>query len=48
MADISSEAEKIVIAVVSNPNFFLPNQMPENRIKTVCDLIKAIEATINK
>ena len=48
MIQIVEPTKEIVIAVVSNPNFFTPTANSEVKIKLVCELIRAVEATVNK
>lgn len=42
-----SNIEKIVVAVLSNPNFFSPSATPDNKIKQVADLMHEVDKTAN-
>lgn len=41
-----SVIKEIIVAVVSNPNFFMPSNSSSDKIKQVCDLIKEVDNTV--
>lgn len=45
---IAIMVKEIVVAVVSNPNYFVPTSSPNERIKQVVDLIDEVEKTVDK
>lgn len=44
----TTNLKEIIAAVVSNVNFFHPSQLPESKIKQVCDLIEKVNETVLK
>jgi hypothetical protein len=45
---ITNETEKIVVAAVSNPNFFMSSNTIEMKIQAVVSLIEEVEKAVNK
>lgn len=41
-----SYSQEIIVAVVSNPNFFEPSKPSESKIEQVCKLIETVTKTI--